>query len=109
MNGESATLGLITIQTTLTPMNAANALFFVLLGSLMEVLPVMFPAWFRRGEVDEGSVRAVWLSLMGGLQIAIGLGYLVMAHVVPFAARILPGAPATGALPLPAARGVNVR
>lgn len=91
-------------------MNAANALFFALLGTVMELLPVVFPSWFRRGDVDEGSVRAIWLALMGGVQIAIGVGYMIFAFVAPLVSRLGSSTrTAAGSLALPAPRGVNVR
>jgi hypothetical protein len=92
-------------------MNALNALAFAALGSVMEILPKMFPSWFPPTGSDQWSTRAVWLGLMGAVQITLGVGFIVRAHVVPFLFSIVSSAPAaeTGTLALPNPRGVNAR
>jgi hypothetical protein len=91
-------------------MNALNALVFAALGSVMELLPKAFPSWFPPTGSDQASARALWLALMGAVQISVGLGFLVRAHVVPFAYRVLSLVPSeSGTLALPNARGVTGR
>jgi hypothetical protein len=92
-------------------MNALNALIFAVLGSVMEILPRAFPSWFPTAGADQSSGRALWLTLMGVVQIALGFGFLIRAHVIPAALRIISTVPAagTGSLALPSARGVNLR
>jgi hypothetical protein len=92
-------------------MNAINSLIFAALGFAMEMVPRAFPAWFPPTGADQASTRALWLALMGWVQVTIALGFLVQAHVVPAAVRLL--AFVTGAQPiappLPTARGVTPR
>ena len=91
-------------------MNAVNALVFAILGSLMEALPKAFPWWFPPTGADEASARGLWLMFMGAVQISVGVGFIVRAHVVPFVHGILSVAPAeSGALALPSPRGVTTR
>jgi hypothetical protein len=92
-------------------MNALNALTFAVLGATMEVLPVLFPSWFPRHSADQASTRALWLSFMGATQVAIGVGYMVLAYALPVFARLASSVPASGqnALPLPAARSMSGR
>jgi hypothetical protein len=91
-------------------MNALNALVFTAIGSIMEILPRAFPSWFPPTGADQASARELWLALMGAVQIAVGLGFIVRAHVVPFAYRLLPRVPeGTGALALPNPRAASVR
>jgi hypothetical protein len=76
-------------------MNDLDAVIFALLGSVMELLPMVFPSWFPRGGADQSSARALWLGVVGATQIAIGASYFVRAHAVPAAIRIfsaMPGA-----------------
>jgi len=83
---------------------------FALLGAAMELLPLLFASWFPRSGADEASARALWLGLMGGAQMALGAGYLIQAHLVPWVARAAKFEPAkAGSLPLPAARGASGR
>jgi len=92
-------------------MNILNAVAFAALGAFMEILPRAFPAWFPPTHADQASCRALWLGLMGAVQMTLGLGYLVRAHVLPVVVRIVAVAPEAeqGALALPAARGVANR
>lgn len=92
-------------------MNALNALVFAALGTAMEVLPKAFPSWFPHVGADSANARALWLDLMGAVQILLGLGFIVWFHAIPTAARIVAMVPAgeAGALALPPARGVIAR
>ncbi len=91
-------------------MNAANALIFAILGSLMEMLPKAFPSWFPPSGSDQASARALWLSFMGALQITVGVGFVLRYHVVPVALRLLSMVPSgSGSLALPSARSVTGR
>ena len=77
----------------------------------MEMVPSAFPAWFPPSGADQASTRALWLALMGWVQVAIALGFLVQMRMVPAVARFL--AFVSGAqpiaLPLPNARGAAPR
>jgi hypothetical protein len=91
-------------------MNALNALVFAALGSAMEILPKAFPTWFPSSGSDQASARAIWLLVMGAVQITVGVGFIVRAHVVPFVHGILSVVPAgSGTLALPNPRGVTIR
>jgi hypothetical protein len=91
-------------------MNALNALAFAALGSLMEMLPKAFPSWFPLTGSDQASARALWLALMGAVQISVGVGFIVRAHVIPFVQGIRSMVPAeSGTLALPNPRGVTGR
>jgi len=84
-------------------MNTLNAAIFAFLGSAMGLLPAVFPSWFPPSGADGSSARALWLDTMGAVQMALGLGYLVRAHVAPVAVRILSAIPASdrGAFAIP--------
>ncbi|HEY5079821.1 MAG TPA: hypothetical protein VII43_08235 [Opitutaceae bacterium] len=90
-------------------MNAQNALTFAILGAAMEILPVLFPSWFPRCSADHASTRALWLSFMGAIQIALAVGFILGGHVFPFFARFASTASGRNALPLPSARGLTSR
>jgi hypothetical protein len=92
-------------------MNALNALAFAAMGAVMEALPRIFPAWFPPTGSDQSSTRALWLTLMGAVQISLGAGFIFRAHFVPLFIRAFSSAPATesGTFALPNARGVNAR
>jgi hypothetical protein len=91
-------------------MNAANALVFAILGSVMEMLPRAFPSLFPHSGPDQASARALWLSFMGALQVTVGVGFVVRYHVVPSALRLLSHVPTgSGSLALPSARSVTGR
>jgi hypothetical protein len=75
-------------------MNDLNAIMFALIGSVMELLPVIFPAWFPRDGGDLASTRGLWLDIMGVVQIGLGAGYIVRAHFVPATLRIFSAIPA---------------
>jgi hypothetical protein len=91
--------------------NALNALIFTILGSVMGFLPMVFPAWFPPTGADQSSTRALWLDLMGTIQMGMGVVFLFRTHVIPLANRIFSTIPATeeGTLALPNARGVPGR
>jgi len=86
-------------------MNDLNALIFGLFGTSMELLPRAFPSWFPPTGADQASARALWLEVMGAVQIALGAGYMLRAYFVPGVLRIFSAAPAgdreTLALPDP--------
>ncbi len=92
-------------------MNALNAIVFAALGSAMEALPRIFPSWFPPTGSDQSSTRALWLATMGAVQITIGFGFVIRAHVLPLVTRVFTSARATesGTLALPSARGVTTR
>jgi hypothetical protein len=92
-------------------MNASNALIFAALGSVMELLPRVFPSWFTHTGADEQSCRALWLSIMGAVQLTLGLGLVIRSHIFPAVSRIFVSAPAQepGTLALPNPRAVTSR
>jgi hypothetical protein len=89
-------------------MNDSNALIFSLIGTAMELLPKAFPSWFPPTGCDQSSARALWLCVMGAVQIGLGLAHFFRAHAVPAAARILSAVPdeTRGPLALPRPRAV---
>jgi len=92
-------------------MNLANALVFAALGWVMEMIPKAFPSRFPHLGPDGSNARALWLGLMGALQLTIGLGFVIRAHLLPLASRLVSLAPAPqpGALALPNARSIPLR
>jgi hypothetical protein len=92
-------------------MNDSDALIFGLIGSAMELLPRAFPSWFPPTGCDQSSARALWLCVMGAVQIGLGSAHLLHAHIHPAAIRILAAIPAggRGALALPDPRAVAGR
>jgi hypothetical protein len=92
-------------------MNSLNALIFALMGTVMEILPLVFPSWFPKTCGDQSSSRALWMCLMGGMQISLGAGFVLRAHVLPVFVRVVSSDRQGGAvsLPLPSARAVVVR
>lgn len=92
-------------------MNVLNALIFAALGSVMEIVPRAFPSLFPPSGADQASGRALWLALMGTVQIALGFGFIIRTQVIPAALRIVSTVPAagTGSLALPNPRGVTSR
>jgi hypothetical protein len=92
-------------------MNQLNSLMFAAFGAVMEFMPRLFPSWFPRGSADEASGRALWLSLMGAVQITLGVGLFLTTFVFPAVSRAFSSAPARRPDPvgLPAARGVTAR
>jgi hypothetical protein len=91
--------------------NAINAFIFMTMGSAMGLLPLLFPAWFPPTGADASCARALWLEVMAATQIALGLGYIIQARVLPFAARLISviRASDSGALALSKTRGVPGR
>jgi|CZKI01.1.fsa_nt_gi hypothetical protein len=81
-------------------MNDPNALVFCLIGSAMELLSRAFPSWFPPTGGDQSSARALWLAVMGAVQIGLGAAHLVRAHAAPAAIRIFSAISANGRDPL---------
>jgi len=92
-------------------MNATNALIFAAFGSLMEIAPRAFPSLFPQCGADQYSCSALWLFVMGATQITIGLGFLALNNLAPFAMAIIARTRAQvgSRLPLPAPRGISIR
>jgi len=91
--------------------NALNAYIFVTMGSAMGLLAHVFPSWFQPAGADASSGRVLWLYIMATVQVALGLVYIVQAHLIPFAARLVSATRAveTSSLALPKARGLVAR
>jgi hypothetical protein len=95
------------IATNIFQMNAFNALVFAAMGAVMEILPRAFPSWFPPSGSDQASARALWLALMGVVQISVAVGFVVRFQVVPFGYRMLSMARSeSGPLAIPSARVV---
>ncbi|HZZ20785.1 MAG TPA: hypothetical protein VFE25_15530 [Opitutaceae bacterium] len=92
-------------------MNATNALLFAAFGFLMEIAPRAFPSLFPSCGSYQYSCRALWLFVMGATQITIGVGFLALNNVGPFALRAIARTRAQigGQLALPEPRGVTIR
>ena len=92
-------------------MNVFNSLMFAAFGAVMEFMPRFFPSWFPRFGADQASCRALWLSLMGAVQITIGVGLLLTTHALPVLSRAFASAPSRrpAGVVIPAARGVTAR
>jgi hypothetical protein len=92
-------------------MNGLNAFLFVTMGSAMGFLPHLFPSLFPPTGADESSTRALWLSVVGATQVAIGLAYIAQAQVFPFAMRLVAmiRGSDTATLALPKTRAVSGR
>jgi phosphate/sulfate permease len=88
-------------------MNALNALVFAAVGSAMELLPRLCPSLFPHGAAAETSSRALWVLVMGAVQIVIGLGFLFWSRVLPLSYRLVSAAhashPALALAPAPTA------
>ena len=78
-------------------MNALNAYIFLAMGSAMGLLPHVFPSWIAPTGDDASSARVIWLYVMATTQVAVGLGFLIQAQVVPFAARLISADTGSGA------------
>ena len=59
-------------------MNRGSYVTFVVLGLLMTLAPRHFPDFFPASGIDGSSARALWLEVMGGINMALGLAYAVM-------------------------------
>ena len=77
----------------------------------MEMIPKAFPSWFPHTGADMASARALWLGVMGYLQLSLGLGFIARTQFWPSAQRLISLVPSgePTALPLPGARGVTLR
>ena len=92
-------------------MNLPNALVFASIGWIMEMIPKAFPSWFPHAGSGADNVRAVWLALMGAVQMSLGFGYVTRMHVIPVLARMVALVPSAepGTLQLPSHRVVTLR
>ena len=57
-------------------MKLTHSLGFLLLGGVMALLPQLAPS-LSAAEFYRGDTRAIWLHLMGLVQVGIGLGYIL--------------------------------
>jgi hypothetical protein len=92
-------------------MNVFNSLMFAALGAVMEFMPRFVPSWFPRFDADQASCRTQWLSLMGAVQITIGVGLFLTTHAFPVFSRAFASAPShrPAGVGIPATRGVTAR
>lgn len=78
-------------------MNSFNALGFLVLGSLMNALPVLVPSVVARGPLlGDMTPSAIWLHFMGLVVGVIGSSWLVREGLGAYSA--------SRRLPMPAAR-----
>jgi hypothetical protein len=98
-------------ELPLTDVNALNAYIFMAMGSAMGLLPHVFPSWIAPNGDDASSARVIWLYVMATTQVAVGLGFVIQAQVIPFATRLMSAdsAAAAGSLALPKAPVVSGR
>ncbi|HEY1792801.1 MAG TPA: hypothetical protein VGG34_07775 [Opitutaceae bacterium] len=92
-------------------MNTPNTMILAALGMVMEALPRVFPAWFPPTGADQASARALWLAVMGGVEVAIAAGFLARLLALPLAFRLfrLVRAHEQASIGLPSARGISGR
>ena len=74
-------------------MNNLNALMFASAGWVLEMMPKAFPSWFPSAGAGITNARAVWLTVMGDVQLLIGLGFLFAVYVLPALVRAASLAP----------------
>ena len=75
-------------------MNTGNAFGFVLFGATMWFLPTVAPEMFPRNSLDGSSARALWLQVMGLVQVAMGAAFVLQMEIWPRVSRWLSTAPA---------------
>ncbi len=63
-------------------MSNRNAWGFLSFGLVMTLLPMLQPGWFPPG-VNGTSTRAIWLELMGIVQLLLGGASVIWHGVVP--------------------------
>ena len=68
-------------------MTRGSSLLFFLLGLGMTLAPRLVPQAFPANGLDGSSSRAVWLALMGALNLSVGLGYAASRAVAAIGAR----------------------
>ncbi len=68
-------------------MNTKNALGFLLVGVVMNSLPVLEPHWFAHLGPDGTSASAAWVTCMGLVQALLGGVYLLKHHIWPSLVR----------------------
>jgi len=78
-------------------MNSANATIFLVMGSIMEVLPDAFPGWFPRTGLDGTSARSLWLHLMGFVETGIAASFGMTEWVIPWVTKSMTAAAGVGA------------
>jgi hypothetical protein len=69
-------------------MTTANARGFLFLGLAMALLPMAASGAFPPTGIDGSNTRALWLGLVGWVQMAIGAAWLGQAAVARVASRL---------------------
>ena len=69
-------------------MTTNNAIAFLVLGLGMFLAPVEFPQFFPPNAMDGSCTSALWLGLMGALQLAMGAGFAAYNETVRLQAAI---------------------
>lgn len=69
-------------------MNSSNSFGFVLVGAVMVMMPMLAPEVFPPTGFDGTSARALWLEVVGGAQMAIGIASLLQIWVHRLAERL---------------------
>lgn len=62
---------------------AKNALVLLVVGLVMQLIPVLAPYWFPPTGVDGSNASAIWLTCMGIIEASIGAWYLMKLQVIP--------------------------
>jgi hypothetical protein len=75
-------------------MTTIHAYSFLVLGWGLGLLPLVAPGYFPPTGLDGSSTSALWLQLMGGVNGAVGTGYVARLQVLPAVAQVLAWRPA---------------
>ena len=75
-------------------MTPLHAYVFLALGGLLNLLPMLVPAFFPPSSLDGSNTSALWLQLMGWVNGGLGAGYVTRLQVLPAVAQALAWRPA---------------
>jgi hypothetical protein len=75
-------------------MTTIHAYAFLVLGGLLNLLPLLVPAYFPPNSLDGSNTSALWLQLMGWVNGGLGAGYAARLQVLPVVAQVLAWRPA---------------
>lgn len=69
-------------------MNSSHACGFLFLGLAMVLLPLVARGAFPPAGIDGANTRALWLGVVGWVQMAIGAAWLGQAAIMRFVDRL---------------------
>jgi len=78
-------------------MTPLHAYVFLALGGLLNLLPMLAPAYFPPNSLDGSNTSALWLQLMGWVNGGLGAGCVARLQLLPVIGQALAWRPA----PLP--------